>query len=342
MLILAREAVGLTQKELADKLSIPNSVLSKYESGVREPTAKHLCAIADELGVTVAFFELSERRFQFGSSCTYHRRRQDVTVARLRKLLAEINVLRIHLARLLQGIEIDSPIEIPRMDIEDYGGDVNRIAQLARMQMHVSPGPIPNLIQLIESAGGIVVHRPFDTPKLDAVSQWMPGMPPVFLLNSEAPVDRQRFTLAHELGHLIMHRTPTESIEKEADEFAAEFLMPAKDIGDDLDGLRSSSLRPLKLKWRTSMASIIRRAFDLNRIDERMYRAHFTALSKSGYRMREPNILEGEQPSLFDKILDIYLHELSYSEGDLCELLRISPGSLYRYYALGVPELKLA
>ena len=52
------------------------------------------------------------------------------------------------------------------------------------------------------------------------------------LANRHAPAERYRFSLAHEPGHLVLHQSPGDSSvqERQADEFAAEFLMPARDI----------------------------------------------------------------------------------------------------------------
>src|SRR5437870_1642062 len=80
--------------------------------------------------------------------------------------------------------------------------------------------PIHNMIRTVESAGALVYRVDFATRLLDAVSHWSPGMPPLFFLNDDAPPDRLRFSLAHELGHVVMHSVPTDNMEKEADRFA--------------------------------------------------------------------------------------------------------------------------
>ena len=83
-----------------------------------------------------------------------------------------------------------------------------------------------------------------------------------------SPTDRARFTLAHELAHLIMHRIPTPDSEGEADRFASEFLMPARDIAADLNGFSLQKAAVLKPYWRVSMAALIQHAEDLSKITE--------------------------------------------------------------------------
>src|ERR1700730_1023199 len=115
------------------------------------------------------------------------------------------------------------------MDAEDYNGDVSVIAGLLRRSWGIPNGPVENLTTAIEAAGGVVLRRSFGTSKIDAMSKWAPGEPPLFFINSEIPADRCRYTLAHEIGHIVMHQVPTPDMEGEADRFAEEFLMPEKD-----------------------------------------------------------------------------------------------------------------
>src|SRR5438105_1614045 len=73
-----------------------------------------------------------------------------------------------------------------------------------RRDWGLAPGAVPQLIRLIEDAGGLVLVRDLGSRELDAVTQWIDGEPPLFLINAHAPADRFRFSLAHELGHVIM------------------------------------------------------------------------------------------------------------------------------------------
>lgn len=125
-----------------------------------------------------------------------------------------INVLRIGISRLLRNVE-ELPVQFERMDVDEYKSP-EEIARLVRAAWQVPYGPIRNLVAVVEAAGGIVVQCSFGTRQLDAVSQWPRGMAPLFFVNTDNPVDRWRYTLAHEVGHIIMHRIPTSSAEEEA------------------------------------------------------------------------------------------------------------------------------
>jgi len=323
MLILARETRGLTQSELAEVTSISQGNISKYESGLLYVSEEHLQKIASVLDYPVSLFFQSDQLYGFGSHCTYHRKRQTMPVKEQKVLLAKINRLRIHFARLLNGVELEHENQFRRLDIEDYDGDAEKIAQIIRKNWRLPLGPIKNLVGAIESAGGIVVRKSFGTKKLDAISQWVPGLPPIFLINADMPGDRVRFTLAHEIGHIIMHHLPTENMEKEADRFAAEFLMPTHDISPDLTSLTFANLARLKSYWKVSMAALIVRAYETGKITHRQYRTLYEQMNKNDYRLNEPIPIPVEEPTLLKDIMDVYINVHKYSISDLSQLLAL-------------------
>jgi Zn-dependent peptidase ImmA (M78 family) len=308
MLILARESRGLSQTALASATSLSQSNISRYESGDLSPADEHLDRLSRALEYPVSFFFQTDPVYGYGSSCVYHRKRQSLPVTDYRTLLARINILRMRLARLLRDIELNASNAFPRMDIEDYGSGAH-VAKLLRGMWRLPPGPVPNLVTAIESAGGLIVPCAFNTAKLDAISQWLPGMPPIFFINAAIPVDRLRFTLAHELGHVIMHVIPSTNLEREADEFAAEFLMPAKDIGHQLRPLSLQRLAMLKPYWRVSMAALARRARDLNKASDSQYKRIVTHMSRLGYRLTEPVPIPPEEPTLVRSIIETHLSD---------------------------------
>jgi Zn-dependent peptidase ImmA (M78 family) len=157
----------------------------------------------------------------------------------------------------------------------------------------------------------------------------MPGASGSYLiiLNSMLPPSAQRYALAHELGHLVMHNgTATADMERDADEFAAALLMPADDIRPELRGIRFRDLGPLKPRWRVSLAALIRQAHRLGHISDRQYRTFNMELNRlPGGRKREPGEFEPEHPRLMRHILAHYNRELGYSRNDLLNLLVMTP-----------------
>ena len=342
MLVLARESRGMTQKDLADATGISQGNISKYESGLIYIKEEHISNLMNVLGYSGTFFELPDRRYGFGVSCTYHRRRASMPIQELKSILARVNVLRIHIGRLLNGAEIECATGFRRIDCDDHNGDVEKIARMVRSEWMIPDGPIHNMVSVIERAGGIVFRCSFGTKKIDAISQWVGDFPPLFFVNSETPSDRSRFTLAHELGHVIMHSVTTESPEQEADRFAAEFLMPKSSVIGDLQHITFDDLVKLKIHWKVSMQAIIMRAKNLETITPWQYRALFERISRLGYRTREPIDLPIEQPTVLQDLINLHITEFGYSIDDLAKLLYISVAELGELYGISEkPHLRL-
>ena len=150
--------------------------------------------------------------------------------------------------------------------------------------------PVQSVTEAIENAGGIVMRMEFGTRQADAISEWIPGNPPLFLVNADAgiPGDRLRLTLAHELAHVIMHRFPNQNMESEANSFAAEFLMPRKQIKGSLYNLNLAKLVQLKRTWKVSMAALVERAYALKTMTENQRRYFYINMARRGYKMHEP------------------------------------------------------
>lgn len=154
-----------------------------------------------------------------------------------------------------------------------------------------------------------------------APREWPEGLPPLFYVNSTAPADRMRLSLAHELGHIVMHRSASDTMEAEADRFAAELLMPAKDIRPHLSQMSFKRAAHLKPYWRTSMASLIRRARDLGKLDQAIYSRMFRRFSQLGYRKNEPVKIPEEKALLIHKVVDVFASSNRYSQEDLARFL---------------------
>jgi Zn-dependent peptidase ImmA (M78 family)/transcriptional regulator with XRE-family HTH domain len=321
MLTLARESRGLSQIDLARGVRLSQGEISKIETGFRLPNTDQVQKFAQFLRYQEDFFYLGDRIRNFGTSCVYHRKRISTPDRVLRRILAMVNVCRIQVRKLLVSVDLKVESKFQPLDIEDYSGGVEKIAQTVRAIWKLPPGPIQNLIRELEDAGGIVIRCDFGTTKVDAVSQWLPGLPPLFFVNTSIPTDRLRFTLAHEIGHIFMHQIPNDNMEKEADRFAAEFLMPAKEIKAHLFDLTLPRMATLKQHWRVSMSAILKRASELGTVSSRSKSYLWMQMGKFGYRRSEPISIPAEEPTLLNEIIDEHRNELGYSGEDFAELL---------------------
>lgn len=341
MVTLARESRGVSQKDLADSISVTPGLISKIEHGFRSPTPDVLSEMSRLLRYPVDFFYLQDRVYGPGIGELFHRKRQDVPVRTLLKIHATVNVWRMHLTRMVAAVELPE-CRIPNIDIEEHDSNVEDIARSIRAHWQLSKGPIPNLSEAIEDAGGIVIPFDFETPRVDAVSHWVPPLPPLFFINSRSPTDRMRFTLAHEVGHMVLHQssrsyielTDASEAERQANRFASEFLMPERDIAHQLESITLPKLAFLKPYWKVSMAALLKRATTSGKISERRARTLWAEMSQKGYKRREPANLDipSEHPSMLRELLFLYQSELGYTPVQMSKLLAADESEVRSWY----------
>lgn len=318
---------------LAKEASISQGKLSKLENKLIDRLSDdELSRLADALGFPPSFF--LEPDDILGLPLSVHpmfRKRSSVGVRHLEQLQAQLNLRLFHIRRLLQSVTVEVELELPEMDVDEFDSP-GRIAGLLRRTWGVPFGPFKDLVGRIEKTGCIVVLGDFGTSAVDGVtlrSSWM-NQPCIFL-NRYQPVDRLRYTLAHELGHIVMHRVPSLEMEDEANAFASELLMPAEQIRAELSGRRItlSALAALKPVWSVSMQALLMRATDIGVINQSRSRYLWRQMSALGYRKREPVLLDDlERPTVHPELIRLHIESLGYSTKELCSLLHVLEGDL--------------
>lgn len=167
--------------------------------------------------------------------------------------------------------------------------------------------PLPYLVLAVERVGVTVLGLPCVIDGLDAFCAWRAGEPVIAVL-SGAPGDRERFSIAHELGHLVLHhpRQAGRSVELEADEFAAELLVPLDAVARDMpENPTLNSLAMLKTTWGVSIKSLVRRARELELIDQDRAITLYKQMSARGWNRYEPGHVPYEKPRAFRKLAEI-------------------------------------
>src|SRR5205807_9191182 len=129
-----------------------------------------------------AFLFRHERVRGTDSVCFHHRKRSSMSGRLLTTIEAQMYVAQLTVTRLLDEVEIVAPNALPTLDPDEYDRDPRTVAQLVRSLWKIPRGPIPNLVDVIESAGGVVVFRDFGTQKLDGMSCWPRKGPPLFFV----------------------------------------------------------------------------------------------------------------------------------------------------------------
>lgn len=332
MLKLARDAREYTQADLAREAGVTQALVSKIENGlITTPSDEVVEKLSAAVRFPAAFFFQKERVVGFPHF--HYRKRAKLGARALAHIGAIINIRRQHIIKLLRSYERPVEKPIPQFDLDERGLTPEKVAERMRGYWMLRRGPVDNLVELIEAAGGIVVLCRFGTNLLDGISFRMEGLPPIFFMNREAPGDRFRFSLAHELGHMIMHGVPgdEEQMEEEAHRFAAAFLMPASEIKPYLTSPKLSAFGKIKAFWKVSIKALIRRAHDLKVITDNQYRWLCVQYAKS-FKMGEPFPIEIEKPQRLMAIVQYHVKELGYSIADLAKLLTVNTDDLETAY----------
>lgn len=342
MLQMARAARGLTQEDVANKSGVTQALLSKLENKLIEtPSEDVVDALARAVGFPTTFFYQKEDVLSL--SHFHHRKRAKLGAKPLARIHALTNIRRMHIQRLLSSWEKEPLKPIPDISLSDTRLTPSQLALRIREYWVLPRGPITDLVAIIEAAGGIIVMSDFGTPLLDGISFRIPGLPPLFFMNSQVPGDRFRFSLAHELGHMIMHGVPDDDarMEKQADEFAASFLMPATDVRPFLSPASISKFGRAKPHWKVSIKSFIRRAFDLRLITPYQYKMLNIEYNKARYADGEPYPIELEKPSFLSRLVEHHLKALGYNTAELAQLLCIEEADFMRAYQAAPSGLRL-
>jgi Zn-dependent peptidase ImmA (M78 family)/DNA-binding XRE family transcriptional regulator len=309
---LAREASRLTQQELADSAGLAQATVSEIEAGrVVEPAPEAIKDIALATGFPDTFFkggplpDLPEGR--------YRRLKRGTSI----KIDKQVRAQTRQVLEVIQRSE--SVLKLPPVAIEarrDRGliADMESLAAQVRSSLGIGfRDPIPNMTRAVERAGVVVVRLPSELPFHDGFSAWpdygLDGRPVIALTGHRSP-DRERFTVAHELGHLVLHTlrgddvTPKQA-EDEANRFAGAVLIPLEAAKEAMrHPVTLRILMGVKAHYGVSIAAGAQRALDIGLIS----REHFISLRKQlsarQWTRQEPIDVTPEQPILIRKIVD--------------------------------------
>jgi Zn-dependent peptidase ImmA (M78 family)/transcriptional regulator with XRE-family HTH domain len=334
MILLAREARGLTQSHLAEKLNSYKANISRLEHGNTEADENTLIALAEATGFPPQFFLQKGEILPVNLS---YRKRKKVPAKLITPIEAQMNIIRRHVQIITSAIQQPIPT-LPIYEVTEKNTP-DKIATLLKKKWNIPSGPVHNLSKLLEEQGILISNFNFGTDRVDSRSMLTDDNQPIIFLNLNLLGDRQRFSLAFELGHLIMHTfcaVPHErDINHEANLFAAEFLMPAKDILPDFKtSITLSLLGESKRKWKVSMIALLYRADDLGLLTPNQKRYLIQQFNDQKIRRREPPQLDipNENPQQIRRLLTQFMRKTKLNVGQVCSILAIEHTDYIAYY----------
>lgn len=304
-----RELRGLTQVALSEAVpGLTQYQVSRLERGDATPDGEVRALLAVNLGVTEAFFA---RPPDAGVEISTPQLRARSRLPK-RTQYAAIEWGRVVLERYAEAAR---GLELPPQRLGEVGaGDPAEAARAVRGLMGVAPdAPIGALVLAVERLGVAVAGIPFQDDGIDAFCAWRGGTPSVVVLR-DAPGDRLRFSVAHELGHLVLHRDERRTgkdLEAQADEFAARLLTPPEGLLRDLPPHPTlAALTMVKTKWGVSVKSLIRRCRELGVVDADRAVGLYRQISARGWNKREPGFVAREKPRGFRKVCELRYGEV--------------------------------
>lgn len=303
---LAREAVAAGHSR-----GLTAAAISQFELGMSVPNRDTIGAIVRALRIEPDF--LTMRAGDDEAHLPAFFRSLRATPARNRSRARNLAQLVHRLA-----VVLDQRVGLPARDLPTIACDpfvdpaarrraAEHAAGAVRREWGLPRGPIDSVLGTLESHGVACTRLLLDDDRVDAFSVNFRDHPVAVLAADKEKWDRSRFDAAHELGHLVMHEEAAglQEAERQANEFAAAFLMPERDIKGDLPSRADwAAFMTLKSEWGTSIASLLRRSMTLGVMSESSYVSVNKVLSARGWRRHEPVDGELEEPKLLRRTME--------------------------------------
>lgn len=305
----------------------PSTVI-RWEDGDTAPEGPALEELSKALAVPVDFFlspRLDGGTTFFRSLANALKAHRSIQLARL-SWLEDIAAVAGHYAFLP---EVDLPDFLNGVSYRSLRDeDLEGIAQAAREHWGIGLRPIPNVVALLEQVGVVVASEPMETTQLDGLSRWgSDGRPYVLLATDKQSFARRQFDAAHELGHLLLHRSVSENelienfklIEDQAHRFGSALLLPASQFSAEVTSASIWELERLKMRWRVSIKAQIMRLQRLSIIDAEGATRLYKSYSAKGYSGSEPydDVWPLQEPTLLADVFRAVVEDGGLSKGEL-------------------------
>lgn len=352
-LVEARLAKRWNQTELANDVGVTRQSISTYEMGTKKPEPDTMSALARALEQPISFFTRGDLPTFGPASANFYRKVGADTKRRNSACAVYANWL--GQAAFAFDVFVNYPdLDLPSFEPKETNTnryseeEIEAIAEKVREHFGLGLGPISNVVRLLESKGVIVCRVVIPDEKIEAFSFWRGDRAFVFLASEKDSAARARLDAAHELGHLCMHRWVSaeeiddekalKEIEREADRFAAAFLLPRKSFPNEIYSPRLMAFVDLKRRWKVSIQAMVLRCKTLGLFDEQQVTTLYKQISARKWRTSEPMDGEGglplEQPLLLKKIAEMVLLAGKIKRDELKGALGFAPSWIEKLVGL--------
>lgn len=343
---LLRQFNELSLEDLGGKLDLTRQYLHKVETGQTLPNDQFIDKVAHYFNVPQSFFMqlkpvLQEDQIHFRSNRTAKVSFKQIVIARGEyiKRLTEYLDLKLRLPKYDIHTSDDGPIaQNPVIEL---------IAEQCREKWGLGLGPISNMVRLCETHGIIVTTFSSISKEVDALS--LATKRPIFVRNeAKESICRQRFDLAHELGHLVLHDgivTGDRLTESQANHFASALLIPQVMMRTHFPTwyrngrFNWAKLSEFKLTWKVSKAAILYRAKQLGLLTQEQYTSGVIYLKKTGEGIaeKEDHLIPKEKPELLQACFAMLAKKKIFAE-DIAQTLNLNVGFLESLVGMEIPR----
>lgn len=332
---LIRLFQNLSLAELGERVGVSKQFLSRVETGAESVAAQLENSLAEELNVLPEFFYHIDPNPITDEQC--HFRRQLTT----KVVLRQVARARGEMLKRLVGV-LDDYVELPHYQVGEAEPEspeaIERAADRFRSLFGLGLGPLSNVTRIAENAGAVVMKVHGLAPEIDAVS-FATKRPLIALNDSGRSACRERFGIAHELGHFSLHigvLTGDRLTETQANRFASAFLMTRGTFAGEcrlaIRGTRLNwpGLSELKLRWGVSKAAIIFRGRQLGVFSDDQARTGYVRLNRHGEAVQEleDHLIANEEPEVITESLKVMKEHFGVPQSAVARKMRIQPSLL--------------
>jgi Zn-dependent peptidase ImmA (M78 family)/DNA-binding XRE family transcriptional regulator len=354
---------GLTKGQLAALVGVSASTVTKWSKGDQFPEAETFERLASVLNVRSEWLTRPPLK---PVTAPLFRSNASALKSGREKLQARITLLQeaaLLFAEYVEYPALNLPVRLFSSANQITRADIEAAADECRELWKIGKGPIQDLLLAAEGAGVIVVREETEIPVIEGLSCWsdeLGGRPLIHLSADKANAFRSRFDLAHEIGHLVLHRNfppPPDReaynlMETQAHQFAGALLLPAETFADEVrQPVNLDSLLALKQRWGASVAAMLMRLHALRILNDEQKLVLFKRRSARWGSKSEPGD-QGwapEKPRLLRRSIELLVSEgvlpaeripdyVGTSEMDVEQLCHLRP----RYFEAPGQVMELA
>ncbi len=342
-----RKGLRLSQEQLADMVGVTRQSINNYENAKTLPDSKSLSALARALSVTMDDLLRQPREgllnFRFRTHAVFDWKPH--FAAQVLRVLEDYTAL-----EQAVGLPPYSPENTPCHQVEGNEKRIQTIAAQFRHRLGLGDSPILNLFAAVEEIGLKVIRSPIALENFFGLSACSIEQGAFVLVNSHnITIERQLFTVAQEIGHLIFHRDEYQDTlveegtkeeekarEKVADYFAGYLLVPQEEF--ERTYKLTKDIVKLKRHFRVSYQVILNHLAEMEEIDYAEEKSKICAIYKSKHgsslknSMELPPALESDEFPENERYVYLIWQALSMgkiSEMKAAELLNLTVEELW-------------